>query len=151
MFTLSPKKSILQVGRESEFSFNCVQNVLKNVLIWCAWKKHYCQALSAEDCDICAEFAKVMMIGSYFSYVCVSIFIYEFASINICLQTYIYLCVHIYVDMHMCILAAQWSAANCLHGQRTGAFLWRPVLWPFLENQTIPALPLPQLCTWVAV
>ena len=28
----------------------------------------------------------------------------------------------------VCVRGAPWSAANRLHGQRTGAFSWRPVL-----------------------
>ena len=33
------------------------------------------------------------------------------------------------VEQERCdVLGAPWSAANQLHGQRTGAFLWRTVL-----------------------
>ena len=32
------------------------------------------------------------------------------------------------VKHHICVREAPWSAANRLHGQRTGAFSWRPVL-----------------------
>ena len=41
-----------------------------------------------------------------------------------------------------------WRAANRLHGQRTGAFSWSPVLRPFQEDQPIPARPYPELRTW---
>ena len=46
---------------------------------------------------------------------------------------------------------APWSAANRLHGQRSGAFLWRPVLRPFQEDRPIPARPHPELVTWTAM
>ena len=39
----------------SGLSFSYVRNVLKNELKWRAWKPHYCQALSAKDCDIRME------------------------------------------------------------------------------------------------
>ena len=44
-----------------------------------------------------------------------------------------------------------WSVANQLHGQRTGAFSWRPVLRPFQEDIPIPTRPYPDLRTWTAV
>ena len=43
------------------------------------------------------------------------------------------------------------SAANRLRGQRTGAFLWRPVLRPLQEARPIPARFYPELCTWMVV
>ncbi|XP_076028935.1 uncharacterized protein LOC143017855 [Oratosquilla oratoria] len=61
MFTRSPKKSLRQVARESGLSFHYVRNVLKNELKWRAWKPHYCQTLSAEDCDIRVEFGEMML------------------------------------------------------------------------------------------
>ena len=60
MFTHSPKESICQTRRESWLSCHCVQYVLKNEPKWRAWKPHYCQALSAEDCYIHVEFWEVM-------------------------------------------------------------------------------------------
>ena len=50
-----------------------------------------------------------------------------------------------------CIHEAPWSVANRLHGQRTGDFLWRPMLRLFQEDQPIPARPYPELRTWMAV
>ena len=60
MFTRSPKNSIWQTRRESWLSFHCAQYVLKYEPKWRAWKPHYCQSLSAEDCYICEEFWDVM-------------------------------------------------------------------------------------------
>ena len=57
MFSGSPQKSIRKAARESGLSFRCVCNVLKRR----AWKPHYCQALSAEDCDIRMEFGEMML------------------------------------------------------------------------------------------
>ena len=61
MFTCSQEKSTRQAAKESEFSFHWVQNVFKNELKGCAWKPHYCQALTAEDCDNRMEFGEVML------------------------------------------------------------------------------------------
>ena len=61
MFSRSPQKSVRQAARKSGLSFRCVRNVLKNEVKWRAWKSHYCQALSAEDCDIRMEFGKTML------------------------------------------------------------------------------------------
>ena len=36
--------------------------------------------------------------------------------------------VHVTHNVHHGVRGAPWSAANRLHGQRTGAFSWRPVL-----------------------
>ena len=63
MFSGRPQKSIRQAARESGLSFRCVRNVLKNELKWRTWKPHYCQALSAEDCDIRMEFGEMMLAG----------------------------------------------------------------------------------------
>ena len=46
---------------------------------------------------------------------------------------------------------APLSAANRLHGHRTGAFSWRPELRPYQENGPIPARLYPELHTWKAV
>ena len=46
---------------------------------------------------------------------------------------------------------APWSEANRLHGQRTAAFSWRPVLRSFLEDRPITARPYPELRTWTVV
>ena len=43
------------------------------------------------------------------------------------------------------------SVANRLHGQRSGAFAWRPLLRPFHEDRPIPTRPYPELRTWLAV
>ncbi len=61
MFTHSPKKSVRQAARESGLSFHCVRTVLKKELKWHAWKLHYCQALSTEDCDIRMAFGEVIL------------------------------------------------------------------------------------------
>ena len=61
MFTQSPKKSIRQAARESGLSYHCVRTVLKKHLKWRAWKPHYCQVLSAEDCNIRMEFSEIML------------------------------------------------------------------------------------------
>ena len=49
------------------------------------------------------------------------------------------------------VRGAPWTAANRLHGQRTRAFSWRPVLRPFQEDRPIPARPYPGLCNWMVV
>ena len=61
MFTRSPQKLIRQAARESGLSFCCVRNALNNELKRRAGKPHYCQALSAKDCDIRMEFGEMML------------------------------------------------------------------------------------------
>lgn len=61
MFTNNPKKSIRQAARESGLSFHTIRTVLKKELKWHAWEPHYCQSLSAEDCDIRMEFGENML------------------------------------------------------------------------------------------
>lgn len=61
MFTQSPGKSTRQAARECGLSRYTIRTVLKKELQWRAWKPHYCQFLSAEDCDIRSEYAEVML------------------------------------------------------------------------------------------
>ena len=73
-------------------------------LMWCAWKPYCCQELSAEDCIICVEFEKVIIIRSYFSYtlyMCVYIYLYVRKHKYIFLQTYISMCMHIHIYRHV--------------------------------------------------
>ena len=49
------------------------------------------------------------------------------------------------------VRGAPWSAANQLHGQRTGAFSWHPMLTSFQEDQPILARPYPELRTWMVM
>ena len=63
MFSRSQQKSIRQAARKNELYFCCVRNVLKNELKWHIWKPHYCQALSAEDCNIRMEFGEMVLLG----------------------------------------------------------------------------------------
>jgi hypothetical protein len=61
MFSRSPGKSTRQGARESGLSRHTVRAVLKKELKWRAWKPHYCQSLSDEDCDIRMEFGENML------------------------------------------------------------------------------------------
>ena len=49
------------------------------------------------------------------------------------------------------VRGAPSSAADYLHGQRTWAFLWRPVLRPSQEHRPILSRPYPELHTRMAV
>ena len=62
MFARSPGKSTRQAARESGLTRYTVRTALKKELKWRAWKPHYCQSLSAEDCDIRMEFAESMLV-----------------------------------------------------------------------------------------
>lgn len=61
MFQRSPGKSTRQAARESGLTRYTVRTVLKKVLKWRAWKPHYCQSLSDEDCDMRMEFGEIML------------------------------------------------------------------------------------------
>ena len=54
-----------------------------------------------------------------------------------------------HINSYVC--AAPWSVANRLHGQRTGAFSWLPVLRSFQDDRPIPARPYPELRIWKAM
>ena len=49
------------------------------------------------------------------------------------------------------VSGATWSVDNRLHGQRSGAFWWRPVLRHSQEDRPIPSRRYPELRTWMAV
>lgn len=57
----SPGKSTRQAAQESGLTRYTVRTVLKKELNWRAWKPHYCQSLSDEDCDIRMEFGEIML------------------------------------------------------------------------------------------
>lgn len=63
----SKKQLSFQVQRpgdsasSSRKSFHTIRTVLKKELKWHAWKPHYCQSLSAEDCNIHMEFGEIML------------------------------------------------------------------------------------------
>ncbi|KAJ4430069.1 hypothetical protein ANN_22278 [Periplaneta americana] len=61
--TRSPQKSTRQNCRESGLTRNSNRDVLKNELNFRPWKPHYCQDLSAENCDQCMEYGD--MLGLY--------------------------------------------------------------------------------------
>ena len=54
-------------------------------------------------------------------------------------------------SLHRRVRGAPWRATNRLHGQRTGAFSWRPMLRPLQEHRPIPARPYPELRTLMVV
>ena len=45
----------------------------------------------------------------------------------------------------LCVRGAPWSPVNRLHGQRIGAYSWRPVLGLFHEERSILARLYPEL------
>ena len=61
MFDKSPHKSTRQAARESGLSRHTVRTILKKELRYRPWKQHYCQKISAEDCDRRMEFAELTL------------------------------------------------------------------------------------------
>lgn len=61
MFVRSPGKSIRQAVRESGLTYHSVRTILTAELDFRPWKPHYCQALSAEDCDRRLEYGEMMI------------------------------------------------------------------------------------------
>ena len=61
MFDKSPNKSTREAARESGLSRHTVRTILKKELHYRPRKPHYCQKISAEDCDRRLEFAELML------------------------------------------------------------------------------------------